>query len=118
MVGYLSLDRQGGLLAVSSEKGTKIRIFHTASQQMQQELRRGSEYAQINQLAFQPHGPYLSCTSDSGTVHVFIIKTSSHSPQVSKTHVSNKSSNFSFMKKIIPYFSSEWSFAKLRIASK
>ena len=50
-------------------------------------------------------------------MHVFIVK-SLQEGEPAKQPVNNKSSNFSFMKKIIPYFSSEWSFAKLRLNSK
>jgi WD40 repeat protein len=39
-----------------------------------QELRRGSEHAIINSLAFDPLGYWLICSSDTATVHIFCLK--------------------------------------------
>jgi len=37
-------------------------------------LRRGSEYAQLYSIAFDPTGNFLACSSDSGTIHIFGLK--------------------------------------------
>ena len=39
-----------------------------------QELRRGSEHAIINSVAFDPLGLWLICSSDTATVHIFRLK--------------------------------------------
>lgn len=39
-----------------------------------QELRRGSESAEVNSLAFDISGKWFGCSSDSGTVHIFVLK--------------------------------------------
>ena len=39
-----------------------------------QELRRGSESAEVNSLAFDISGRWFGCSSDSGTVHIFVLK--------------------------------------------
>ena len=39
-----------------------------------QELRRGSEYAVINSVAFDSFGLWLICSSDTATVHIFSLK--------------------------------------------
>ena len=38
-----------------------------------QELRRGSENAIVNSLAFDPMGLWLICSSDTATVHIFSL---------------------------------------------
>ena len=39
-----------------------------------QELRRGSENAIINSVAFDPMGLWLICSSDTATIHIFSLK--------------------------------------------
>jgi WD40 repeat protein len=70
----LQLNFSGTRVATASQKGTIIRIFDTESGQPLQELRRGSEYAYIYSVAFDPNDRFLAITSDSGTIHVFCLK--------------------------------------------
>jgi len=57
----------------------------------------------------------MACSSDSGTVHIFAMKLD----QTEKGDLENKNvselknpkSKLSFMKSLVPYFDSEWSFA-------
>lgn len=119
----IQLNAKGTKLATASEKGTIIRIYNTEKGEQLQELRRGSEYAQIYSIAFDPSGLFLACSSDSGTIHIFGLKLSEEEKKDEQTQSQNQQlqeaknpkSKFSFMKAIIPYFDSEWSFAQLRI---
>lgn len=43
-----------------------------------QELRRGSENAIINSIAFHPNGLWLICSSDTATIHIFSLKQIEH----------------------------------------
>ncbi|CAI2373888.1 unnamed protein product [Moneuplotes crassus] len=138
-----SLNPEGTLLATASTKGTLIRVFNTKDGgEPLRELRRGSENADIQCLAFSSLSIYLSCTSDKGTAHVFTIwgddgissdldksrmdpaeeEITSHRhsflTRTDKDLQKNKHSMFKFIKKIIPFFSSEWSFKQVRLGGR
>mmetsp|Transcript_108022 Transcript_108022/g.161615 ORF Transcript_108022/g.161615 Transcript_108022/m.161615 type:complete len:177 (+) Transcript_108022:197-727(+) len=70
----LELNNKGTKLATASEKGTIIRVYDTEEGKPLQELRRGTEYAQIYSLSFEPKGRWIACSSDSGTIHIFCLK--------------------------------------------
>lgn len=70
----ISLCSNGSLLATASTKGTLIRIFNTADGTKLQELRRGTDRADIYSLAFSSNKRWLAVSSDKGTIHVFCIK--------------------------------------------
>jgi len=124
----LSLNLDGTRLATSSEKGTLIRIFDTHSGQLLQELRRGSDKAEIYCISFNHNAQWICVSSDKGTIHIFsLVKEEQHgtgepapeptsavTPKLSSHEsVSNTKSSLSFIKGILPkYFSSEWSFAQ------
>lgn len=131
------MNLDGTKLATASDKGTLIRIFDTESGQLQQELRRGADRAEIYSVAFSPNSQFLACSSDKCTVHVFAL--SANGPVDTTTLIpdaapaanehlnrtvsteeddgtGNSKSSFSFMRGILPkYFSSEWSFAQFRV---
>ena len=62
------------MLATASDKGTLVRIFDTETTFLLQELRRGSDNAEIYSLGFDPVSKYISCSSDKGTIHIFALK--------------------------------------------
>ena len=72
-IRYLALNPEGTLLASASTKGTLIRIFDTVSGNGIKEVRRGSDNADIQCLAFSSMSLYLACTSDRDTAHVFAL---------------------------------------------
>jgi len=126
----LALNSDGTLLATASEKGTLIRIFDTSTGKSLQELRRGADRAEIYSIAFSHNAPWLACSSDKGTVHIFSIAAdakkddkskekpakSSSSPDKEKESKKNPKSSLSFMAGILPgYFNSERSFAQFRV---
>ncbi|KAL4446321.1 hypothetical protein ABPG77_003128 [Micractinium sp. CCAP 211/92] len=130
----LALSSNGKLLATASEKGTLVRIFSTADGSKLRELRRGSDPAVIYSLAFsrgdQP--AWVAATSDKGTAHVFSLsgrkqqqgggsEVGSSGEMASgngaagdspKAGSSNPLAKLSF---VSSYFSSERSFAQLRL---
>lgn len=63
-------------------QGTLIRIFDTRTGQLQQELRRGADRAEIFSLAFDSLSRHLACSSDKGTVHVFRLAAADAVPEV------------------------------------
>jgi hypothetical protein len=67
----LALNASGTRLATASETGTLIRVWDTATGDLLQELRRGSEKADICCIAFNSTTTLLACASDKGTVHIF-----------------------------------------------
>lgn len=72
-VTALALSIDGARLATASEKGTLVRVFETNSGTKLQELRRGSDPADVYHLAFDRKTFWLAVTSDKNTVHVFAV---------------------------------------------
>lgn len=71
-IACITLNRDGSILATTSDKGTLIRLFNTQTGEKISELRRGSEPALIKHLSFEwDSGAYISCCSDKNTIHVF-----------------------------------------------
>jgi len=62
-------------MASASEKGTVIRIFDTKKGSLLQEFQRGTESAVIFSIDFHYSNDWLSCISDSGTLHIFNLVT-------------------------------------------
>jgi len=82
----LTLNIQGTRLATASDKGTLIRIFDTATGNIINELRRGSQSATIYSINFSPDSSLVVASSSHGTIHVFSAEDSSrnkHSSLVS-----------------------------------
>ena len=61
------------MLATSSDKGTLIRIFSTDDGTALQEVRRGSDKAEIYCISFDKNANWIACSSDKGTIHIFKI---------------------------------------------
>lgn len=140
-VACLTLTMDGLLLASASTKGTLIRIFNTMDGTRLQEVRRGSDNAEIYSIALSPNVQWLAVSSEKGTVHIFNLRvrvvgedSSNHSitaqgpapfyrnssnsldALISPNAGANPGSSLSFMKGFLPkYFSSEWSFAQFRV---
>ena len=125
-IACLCVNRNGTLLATASDKGTLIRIYDVKDGKLLIELRRGSKNADINCIIFDEYNKYVACASGMGTVHIFsIIDTMKnnydenyYSDQIGDEPKNQKSflSGFNFLHKLSSsYFSSEWSFAKLRL---
>ncbi|OVA14840.1 WD40 repeat [Macleaya cordata] len=124
-IACFALTQDGRLLATASTKGTLVRIFNTFDGTLLQEVRRGTDRAEIYSLAFSSTTQWLAVSSDKGTVHVFSLKVNAGSPAIDKSHsssdlsvaVPSTSSSLSFIKGVLPkYFNSEWSVAQFRLS--
>ena len=74
----LTFNSSGSLLATASEKGTVIRIFSAPTGNKLFELRRGvKRCAVIYSLSFSSDDRYLSASSNTETIHIFKLDTSS-----------------------------------------
>lgn len=69
----LALNFQGTLLATASDKGTLIRIWSTQDCTALQEVRRGSDRAEIYSLTIDKNSKWVACSSDKGTIHLFAL---------------------------------------------
>lgn len=69
----MTLNYNGSLLATASDKGTLIRIFETEEGAPLQEVRRGSDKAEIYSITFDKSSRWIACSSDKGTIHIFTV---------------------------------------------
>lgn len=126
-IACLCVNRNGTLLATSSDKGTLVRIFDVKDGKLLIELRRGAKNAEINCIIFDEYNKLVACASGTGTVHIFSIveamknnyNENYYSDQNDGDETKNQKSflsGFNFLHKLSSsYFGSEWSFAKLRL---
>ena len=114
----LVMNYDGTLISSASEKGTIIKIFRTKDGSLLQELRRGTEPAEIYSISFDFKSRYIACSSNKGTVHIFKIK----NDEIEKNEIKNQKSFFgnvvSFLGFQNEYLNSEWSFAQYRLPIK
>ncbi|KAL4713437.1 hypothetical protein ACJJTC_010422 [Scirpophaga incertulas] len=70
----LSVSPNGAKIATASARGTIIRIWDAITKHMLHELRRGSDYADIYCINFNPSGSVVCCVSDKGTLHIWAAR--------------------------------------------
>ena len=122
-INFLQLNKDGTILATASDKGTLIRLFSTLNGELIQELRRGSENAEIYSIAFDNTNRFLAVSSDRKTIHIFIINKEDkiEIKENEENTISNKKSMFGNIGNFFgigkKYFNSEWSFAQFKINS-
>ncbi|CAO2836711.1 unnamed protein product [Amaranthus hypochondriacus] len=123
-IASMALTLDGRLVATASSKGTLVRVFNTLDGSLLQEVRRGTDRAEIQSLAFSSNARWLAASSDRGTIHVFNLKLDSgssgnnglQSPPEQPNSPRSPISSISFMKGVLPkYFSSEWSMAQFHL---
>ena len=68
----ISLNKDGTLLATSSDKGTLIRIYTSFGIKFA-EFRRGTKSVEMNCISFDQNNKFIGCTSNGGTIHIFSI---------------------------------------------
>ena len=71
-IGCLAINREGTLITTCSENGTLLRVFNLKGE-IGYEFRRGSDKAVIMNLSFDYNSNFVACTSDKGTIHVFVL---------------------------------------------
>ena len=141
VISYLALNFSGSILATSSQTGAKIKIYHTETGQLLQELRRGISRAEILQLTFHRSSKFLACTSDKETIHIFELYESASKMQelgynnntedsqeneiIHKNDlqlepsVRNKINKFATIGSwLISYLSSHWSLSRVKLNDK
>ena len=69
----ISINKEGTLLATSSDKGTLIRIFSINDGQKITEFRRGNTTVEMNCITFDQNNKFIGCSSNVGTIHIFSI---------------------------------------------
>jgi len=102
----ICLNVQGTRLATASEKGTLVRVFDTSTGAMINELRRGTNAANIYCINFNTDSTLLCVSSDHGTIHIFAVD----------DQKLNKQSTLASATFLPKYFSSKWSFCKLQVS--
>lgn len=68
------MSQDGEKLVTTSEKGIQVRIFDTRTGLMIQEVRRGSEFANIYSLSLSKKADWLAVSSDTCHIQVFAVK--------------------------------------------
>ncbi|XP_024311839.1 autophagy-related protein 18a-like [Brachypodium distachyon] len=132
-VSCLALSPDARLLATASSRGTLVRIFSTADRAKLQELRRGSDRADIHCIAFSSDSKCLAVSSDKATVHVFPVTVNGIAssmpeddgvllppvpsvPSPAPAKANEGSSRLSFLKGYLPsYFGPKRSLAQFRL---
>lgn len=93
-IAIMEFNYDGSFLATTSEKGTLIRIYNTTDGSLIQELRRGSEKADIYSIGFDLQSNYIIVASDRGTVHLFAISKGVINPSSAKKEIKNQTSMY------------------------
>lgn len=76
-ISALALNATGTLLATASDKGTVIRVFSVPAAHKLHQFRRGSYAARIYSINFNAVSSLLAVSSDTETVHIFKLASSS-----------------------------------------
>ena len=122
-IAFIALSYDGSLLATASEQGTLIRIFNTDNGDLLQEVRRGKDRADIKYICFEPNYKYIAASSNKGTIHIWslaqTLKTLNKTSDDTNL-IENKKSGLKWLPKFMggEFFSSEWSFAQVRITDQ
>lgn len=72
-LSFIAVNKEGTLMATSSEKGTVIRVFSIPDGKKLYQFRRGSIPARIYSMSFNATSTLLCVSSATETVHVFKI---------------------------------------------
>ena len=72
-IAFLAINKNGTLLATSSDTGTLIRLFNISNGENISVFRRGINSVSMVCLTFSPNNIFVGCISDVGTIHIFSI---------------------------------------------
>ena len=112
----LVMNYDGSLVASASGKGTLIKIFRVKDGAIIQELRRGTEAAEIYSLAFDFKSMHIACSSNKGTIHIFNVKNEENNETQNQKSIFGTVVSFFGIQN--EYLNSEWSFAQYRLTYK
>ncbi|GAA5989444.1 hypothetical protein JCM11641_007907 [Rhodosporidiobolus odoratus] len=118
----LSCTPSGSLLATASSKGTLVRVWDANASSLVKELRRGTDTAEIFDIAMRQDGGAVAVSSDKGTVHVWDLKREKDEKRRdgrdSGSSAPRGTKQLSLLKPYLPkYFSSSWSHSQFRLPS-
>ena len=119
-IGALTVNPEGTLSASASVSGKVIKIFHSDSGELLQNLRRGSKGATITSIVFHPALPIIACASDRESIHLFEIQQSAakcaKSGETDKQESQkNAKSSLGFLKVFSDHFDSDLCLAKIKV---
>lgn len=103
----LAINKDGTLIATSSEVGTLIRVYDIKTKQLKFEFRRGTSQSTIYDLAFNTNSTKLACSSSHGTIHFFSLE--------NNTNTNTKSMISGYGSYVSSYFDSQWCFKSFNI---
>lgn len=132
-IACLCINHNGTIIATASDKGTLIRVFLIQTSELIAELRRGLKNCDISCIAFDEHNKYVGCSGDTGTIHLFSIITAvknigdkkkknffegeDKGKGINENEPKNSTSLLGKISEMLGVkYSSEYSFAKLRLA--
>jgi WD40 repeat protein len=102
----IRLNRDATKFAITSERGTLVRVFDVDTKNQTLELRRGTEQAEIQSVYFSNDSKFLLVASDKGTIHVYSLC----------DEYSNKKSSLNLISGVLPsFFKSTWSMNKISV---
>lgn len=101
----LAVNRDGTMFATSSNSGTNIHLYETATGKLMFKFRRGTLSTLIFSLCFNSDSSMLACCSRNGTVHLFVI----NKKNTRNGNVKSLLSPLSDYMPIPDYFNSQWS---------
>lgn len=108
-VHMIRLNADASKFAVTSERGTLIRIYETETCNKVATVRRGSDYATVQNLHFSDDSKFLLVSSDKSTLHVYSLC----------DQYQNETSYLSFMSPVGPSVLGDiWSYAKITVPSE
>jgi WD40 repeat protein len=105
----IRLNPDATKFATSGELGTLVRIFDTETKNQIYEFRRGSDYANIQNIYFSDDSKFLLISSDRSTLHIYSLC----------DQYPNQKSSLNFASGVLPrYFGDEWSYASIKVPSE
>lgn len=108
-VHMIRLNADATKFAVTSELGTIIRIYETETCNKIAEVRRGTNYATVQNIFFSDDSKFLLVSSDQSTLHIYSLC----------DQFVNETSLLSFMSAVGPSIvGSTWSCAKITVPSE
>lgn len=105
----IRLNADATKFATSGELGTLVRIYDTDTMNQISEFRRGTDYANIQNIYFSDDSKFLLISSDRSTLHIYSLC----------DQYPNEKSKLNFASGILPkYFGDQWSYASVKVPSE